>query len=171
MKKVAVIFLVLLCLFAAVACGGKDSYVLTEDNFFLVMTNMIYYPQQYVDKEITFDAFTYALTDVDGREYMCAVRKCSSGYGCNCGKDTVIGFILDYDGEIPSPRNQGEDGADKTWIRTTGKLAFADDFAPTEIRIYAADGSTVETVSFYTFRAAELTPIEDYSHLQWYVTK
>ena len=171
MKKVAVILLVLLFLFAAVSCGEQGSYVLTEDNFFLVMTNMIYYPQQYVDKEITFDAFTYALTDVEGKEYMCAVRKCSSGYGCNCGKDTVIGFILDYDGEIPAPRNQGEDGADKTWIRTTGKLVFADDFTPTEIRIYAADGSTVETVSFYTFRAAELTLIEDYSDLQWYVTK
>ncbi|MBP5404577.1 MAG: hypothetical protein J6Y74_01325 [Clostridia bacterium] len=170
MKKAVVILLVLLFLFAA-ACGGQDGYVLTEDNFFLVMTNMIYYPQQYADKEITFDAFTYALTDVEGREYMCAVRKCSSGYGCNCGKDTVIGFILDYDGEIPAPRNQSADGADKTWIHTTGKLVFTDDFAPTEIRIYAADGSTVETVSFYTFRAAELTLIENYSDLQWYVTK
>jgi len=170
MKKFFVLFLVLLISVMAFACAEPDSYVLTENTFFLVMTNIVYYPQQYVGKEITFDSYTYRLTDVEGREYMCAVRKCSSGFGCKCGKDTVIGFILDYDGVIPEPRNQSEDTLDKTWIHTTGKLALEDGYEATDIVIYSADGTTKETVSFFTYHVTKLTLIEDYSNLHYYVS-
>ena len=137
------------------------------------MTNMIYYPEQYLDSRIQFDCFTYTLVDVDGKAYTCGVRKCSAGYGCTCGKDTIIGFILDYDGDIPAPKNQSEDTPDKTWIHLDGKLASAQ---KTDIRIYAyigeeIDYSTIETISFYTFKAEKLTVIEDYSSLNYYVTK
>ena len=163
--------LILAC--CLVSCGGSDAYRLTEDTFFLVMTTIQYYPEQYVGKEITYDCFTYRLTDVDGKEYLCGVRKCSSGYGCNCGKDTIIGFILDYDGEIPEPRNQSEDSADKTWVHLVGRMPNAD---KQEIKIYAYNGDaidygTVETVVFYRFEVESLTTIEDYTGLSYYVTK
>ena len=171
MKK-ALLIVLLLALLVLPACGSK-SYDLTEETFFLVMKNMQYYPEQYVGKDVSYDCFTYRLTDVDGREYMCGVRKCSSGYGCNCGKDTIIGFILDYDGEIPEPRNQSEDSVDKTWVHLKGTLPNAE---KREIRIYAYNGDaidydTIETVVFYDFRVSSLTLIEDYSGLAYYVTK
>ena len=172
-KAVLCLVILILCLTAAFACGGHKRYDLTEETFFLVMTNMQYYPEQYVGKTVTYDCFTYRLTDVDGQEYMCGVRKCSSGYGCNCGKDTIIGFVLNYDGVIPEPVNQSEDTADKTWIHVEGTLASAQ---KREIRIYAYQGdqidySTVETVVFYDFDVAALSLIEDASGLAYYVTK
>ena len=171
MKRAVLILLVLLLLVASFACAEPSAYVLTEDTFFRVMTNINAYPHRYDGKDLTFDSFTYRLTDVDGTEYMCCVRKCSAGYGCKCGKDTVIGFILDYDGDIPEPKDQSADTVEKTWIRTTGKLVLSEDRKPTVLHIYAADGVTVEPVSFFTYHATELSLIEDYSGLQYYVTK
>ena len=155
------------------ACGGDEGYVLNEQTFFLVMTNMQYYPEQYVKKNVELDCFTYELIDVDGKRYICGVRKCSSGFGCTCGKDTIIGFLLDYDGTIPEPRNQSEDSVEKTWVHLKGKLDSAE---KTDIRIYAYNGDeidydTVETITFLTMKVDELSLIEDYSSLKYYVTK
>ena len=173
MKKCLVLCMIFLTAVCLSACGASDRYDLTEETFFLVMTNMQYYPEQYVGKTVTYDSFTYRLTDVEGKEYMCGVRKCSSGYGCNCGKDTIIGFILDYDGVIPEPKNQSEDTSDKTWIHLEGTLPSA---KKDEIKIYAYNGDeidydTVETVVFYHFAVSSLTPIEDASGLAYYVSK
>ena len=175
MKKLLILCLLVFVCVSVYACAGTTEYVLTERDYFKIMTNMLYYPEGYLDKDITFDSFTYRLTDVDGKEYMCAVRKCSAGYGCKCGKDTIIGFILDYDGEIPEPINQSEDTAEKTWIRTKGRLASAE---KTYIKVFAYDeageidyDAEPETVYFYTFKVSEMNVIEDYSGLAYYVTK
>ncbi|MBQ7164972.1 MAG: hypothetical protein IJR61_06550 [Clostridia bacterium] len=163
---------VLGALFIFQSCGSKN-YVLTEKNFFLVMTNAQYYPEQYLGKDMSFDCFTYRFTDVDGKEYTCGVRKCSSGYGCKCGKDTVIGFILEYAGDIPEPVRQSEDCNEKAWIHVTGRIKSAE---KTTIKIYAylgdePDYSTVEEIAFLTFGVNALERIEDYSSLNYYVTK
>lgn len=174
MKKVLALVLLLCVAFAFVSCGGSDKVELTEETFFYGMTTIQMYPEEYVGKEISFDCFTYLLTDTDGNEYMCGVRKCSAGYGCKCGKDSVIGFILDYDGVIPAPVNQSEDTAEKSWIHVKGTLATAE---KTEIQIYAYDSvgqidrTKREQVSFCTFAVSSLTVIDDYSGLAYYVTK
>ena len=175
MKKAVAIVLALSALLCCVlgACSNNKEYVLTEKTFFLVMTNMQYYPEQYVGKSVEYDCFTYDLTDVGGKTYRCGVRQCSAGFGCKCGKDTIIGFILDYDGVIPEPKNQSEDTSDKTWIHLEGTLPSA---KKDEIKIYAYNGDeidydTVETVVFYHFAVSSLTPIEDASGLAYYVSK
>lgn len=172
-RKLIGAILALCCLAAAFAGCGTDSYILNEDTFFLVMTNMQYYPEQYVGKHIEFDCFVYHLTDVEGNVYVCGVRKCSAEYGCQCGNDTVIGFVLEYGGSIPDPVNQSEDTNDKAWIHVRGTIPSAQ---KTDIRIYAytaageVDYDTVETISFLTFMADSVTEIEDYSGLHYYVT-
>ena len=173
MKKVLIIALAIMLLVSVAACGGEgDRIDLTEQTFFYAMTTIQMYPEEYFGKEISYDCYTYRLTDVDGREYICGVRKCSAGYGCKCGKDSVIGFILDYDGDIPEPKNQSVDTQEKSWIHLEGTLASAE----TEtIRIYGYDGDVinydrVESVVFCRFRVASLTLIEDYSNLNYYVT-
>ncbi len=168
MKKYRIIAL-LAAFIIILASGCKEKrYSLKEDNFFLVMTNMQYYPQQYVGKDIDFDCFTYDLTDIDGKTYRLGVRKCSSGYGCKCGKDTVIGFILNYDGQIPEPKNQSEDSVEKSWIHVKGTVAGAE---KTKITVFAADGETKEFIEILTFNASEISVIEDYKNLNYYVTK
>lgn len=166
MKKflsvLSVIFILFLC-----ACGKPGKYNLTENTFFLVMTNMQYYPAQYVGADIEFDAFTYELTDINGEKYICVVRQCSAGYGCKCGKDTVIGFLIEYDGQIPAPRNQSTPDNDKTWVHVKGTLPNDE---KTDIQIYAIDGA-VETITFLSFKAETLEIIEDYSGLHYYVDK
>lgn len=173
---------VLLCIaamFSAFAvlfsgCGEKNEYILDESTFFFVMNNLQYYPEQYQGKNIEFACFTYDLTDVDGAVYRCGVRKCSSGYGCTCGNDTIIGFILDYGGKIPEPKNQSENTNEKTWINLKGTLASSN---KTKISIYAynADGSVdetrIETIEFLTFSVEKLSIITDYSGLNYYVVK
>ena len=159
-----------LCSFPA--CVPKE-YVLNEKTFFKVMTNIQAYPEQYLDKNLEFDCFTYSLTDVSsGKEYICGVRKCSSSYGCTCGKDTVIGFILNYEGEIPAPRNQSEDNTDKTWVHLRGSLSGAE---KTEITVYAYDNGGItdrkERISFLSFTVSSVSVIDDYSGLNYYVTK
>ena len=157
-----------------VSCAKEKEYKLNESTFFLVMTNMQYYPEQYLNKNIEFDCFTYDLTDVDGNVYRCGVRKCSSGYGCKCGKDTVIGFLLRYDGSLPEPKNQSEDTNDKSWIHLSGTLTSTE---KTKITVYAynADGSinknSTEIIEFLTFDVSEVSVISDYSGLNYYVTK
>lgn len=177
MKKIRVLSLMLafvVLLPSSFGCGGKKQYTLTEKTFFLVMTNIQYYPEQYLGSVIEYDAFTYKLTDVNGKEYVAAVRKCSSGYGCTCGNDTVIGFLLDYAGDIPEPRNQSADNNDKTWIHVVGSLKSAE---KTSITVNAfkpdgtVDGDKTETISFLTFGASSVETIADYSRLAYYVTK
>ena len=173
MKKIFVLLLITVMALCFAACGGSDRVDLTEDTFFYGMTTIQMYPEEYYGKVISYDCFTYRLTDVDGKEYMCGVRKCSAGYGCKCGKDSVIGFILEYDGAIPEPKNQSVDTADKTWVHLEGTLASSEN---TEIKIYGYDGDQinydrVESVVFGRFKVSSLTVIEDYSGLSYYVTK
>ena len=173
MKKVLIALLVFLLICSFGACKESDRLDLTENTFFYGMTTIYLHADRYVGKDISFDCFTYRLTDVNGQDYLLGVRKCSAGYGCNCGKDTIIGFILDYDGDIPEPMNQGEDSADKTWVHLRGTVASAE---AEVINIYAYDGdvvdrSKVEAVSFYHFTVVELTMFEDYTGLAYYVTK
>lgn len=174
MKKILLVLLLLSLVLGLCACDEDEDYSMNESTFFRVMTNIQYYPEQYVGKQISYDCFTYRLVDVSGNEYLCGVRKCSSGYGCTCGNDTIIGFILDYDGEIPEPKNQSEDTPDKTWVHLVGTLENANQH---EIKIYAYKNGAVdysaptETVVFCRFKVSSLTLIEDYSGLAYYVTK
>ena len=172
MKKA--LFTISLCIMVIclAACGGSDRYDLTEETFFYGMTTMQLYPEEYVGKAISFDCFTYRLTDVAGGDHLCGVRKCSAGDGCNCGEDTIIGFILDYDGVIPEPKNQSVDTPDKTWVHLEGTLASAE---TQTIDIYGYDGEQinydrVESVVFCRFKVSALSRIEDYSALAYYVT-
>ena len=173
MKRTGLISLLLcFCLFVG-GCGKKD-YVLSEDTFFLVMTNLQYYPEQYLESEIEFDCFTYDLKDVDGNSHLCGVRKCSSGYGCTCGNDTIIGFLLQYDGELPAPRHQSDSDPDKAWVHLRGKLDSAEKVT-IEINAYNADGtidpSRTEQIVFLVFDVESASEIEDASGLNYYVTK
>ncbi len=157
------------------ACSdNKDEYVLTENTFFMVMTNALIYPEEYVGKNFELDCFIYDLEDTSGNVYRLGVRKCSSGYGCNCGKDTIIGFILDYDGVLPKPKNQSEDTPDKAWVHLKGRI-ISTEKTVIEIYGYNADGeldkSIKETVSFLTYAPDSVTEIADYSGLNYYVTK
>ena len=176
MKKTALICLLLLLSMLLTACGGgkDDQYVLNEDTFFLVMTNMQYYPEQYLDAEIEYDGFIYELQDVDGNTYTCGVRKCSSGYGCTCGRDTIIGFLLEADQELPAARNQSEDSNDKAWVHLSGRLQSAEKTTVT-IHSYREDGTidpdNNEQIVFLVFDVSSCEPIEDYSNLNYYVTK
>ena len=108
MKK----FITVLSILGLSACT-TDNSVLTEQTFFLVMTNIQTYPEEYIDKDLTFDCFTYELKATDGTSYMCGVRQCSSGFGCKCGKDTIIGFILNSEKQLPEPKNQYDNTNDK----------------------------------------------------------
>ena len=146
---------------------------IAESKFFLVMTNIQYFPEEYVNKNITLDCFTYNVKDVNNQEYLCGVRKCTAGFGCKCGKDTVIGFILHYEGDIPEPKNQYEDTNDKTWIHISGLLASKDK-TPIEINSYDSNGNITEqteVVEFLTFNVSSLETITDYSRLAYFVSK
>lgn len=175
MKKLVTLLLaVVLCAscVACVACGGRD-YVLNESTFFLVMTNMQYYPENYLKSHVEFDCFTYELVDVNGNSYICGVRKCSSGYGCTCGNDTIIGFVLESEQPLPEPRNQSEDTNDKTWVHLSGKIKSAQKIK-IEIHSYLEDGSVdpnkTEQIEFLTFAVESCELIQDYSNLHYYVT-
>ncbi len=176
MKRLCSLVLAAVLCFSLAACKdkGETAYDLTEDTFFLVMTNMQYYPEQYLGAPMSLDCFTYALTDVDGNSHLCGVRKCSAGYGCTCGKDTIIGFLLESDEALPAPRNQSADNNDKTWVHLTGELKSAD-MTDITIHAYLPDGSVDpdknETISFLTYKVATCELIEDASGLQYYVTK
>ena len=172
MKKFFAVMLATFTLLLS-GCGEESEYILNEKSFFLVMTHVQYYPAEYVGKNFEYDCFTYELTDVDGKSYVCGVRKCSAGYGCTCGKDTIIGFILNYDGEIPAPKNQSADNNDKTWVHLKGKVESSEFI---NIRVYAYNGdevdySVVETVPLLTYNVETINIIEDYSSLNYYVTK
>lgn len=170
-KRLAALALMLVLLLSG--CGGPKDYVLNEETFFLVMTNMQYYPEQYLGSKLEFDCFTYELKDVDGNSYLCGVRKCSSGYGCTCGNDTIIGFILASEEELPAPRNQSEDSNDKTWVHLSGSLQSAEKKTVT-IHAYLPDGSVdpdnTEQIVFLVFDVESCELIEDYSGLNYYVT-
>lgn len=172
MKRRIILFLLCLLLLLS-SCGQSKTYILNEETFFLVMTNMQYYPEQYLDSSIEFDCFTYTLVDVNGKEYMCGVRKCSSGFGCTCGKDTIIGFLLEYNDYIPKPRNQSEDSNEKTWVHIKGKLVGSE---KKTIQIYAYNGdeidyNTIESILFLSLNVESIELIDNYSNLKYYVTK
>ena len=145
----------------------SNDYDMNEKTFFLVMTNIQYYPEQYVNKEISFDSFTYKLTSTQGEDYLCVVRKCSSGFGCKCGKDTIIGFIVDNDLGLPEPKNQYDDTNDKSWIHVLGQIKSTE---KTVFEIYNAD-NVPEEVSFLSIEIKDFSIIEDYSNLHYYVDK
>ena len=173
MKKAIVILLLILVVLLAACSQKTDGYVLDEKTFFLVMTNVQYYPAQYVGKNFVFDGFVYDLEDIDGVHHTCIARKCSAGYGCTCGKDTIIGFVIRYDGDLPAPRNQGDDTNDKAWVHCKGQVASA---TKQDIKVYAysngeIDYNTIETISFPVFNLESFSEIEDYSALHYYVTK
>ena len=165
MKNKSLLFL--LPAFLLNSCSGPSSYVLNESTFFLVMTHIQYYPEEYINKDITFDCFTYELESISGETYLCAVRKCSAGFGCKCGKDTIIGFIVDKDLNLPAPKNQYENTNDKSWIHVTGQI---ESIEKSQFSIYTAD-DTIEQVQFLSFRIDEFSVIEDYSNLHYYVEK
>ena len=101
------------------------------------------------------------------------MRKCTAGFGCKCGKDTVIGFILNYEGNIPSPKNQYEDTNDKSWIHITGKLTSIEK-TPIEINSYDSEGNILEqteVVEFLSFDISSLETITDYTNLAYFVSK
>ena len=169
MKKSALLLIPSLLLLT----GCQNDCNIPESNFFLVMTNIQYYPEEYVNKNITLDCFTYNVKDVNNKDYLCGVRKCTAGFGCRCGKDTVICFILNYEGEIPEPKNQYEDTNEKSWIHISGQLASKEK-TPIEINSYDASGNITEQteiVEFLTFNVSSLETITDYSKLAYFVSK
>lgn len=151
---------------------GSDKCVISENRFYLIMDNIIRYPEEYVNKEITVDCFTYNIENVDGDVTVCGVRKCSSGYGCKCGRDTIIGFILKYEtGDIPAAKNQYENNVEKTWVHLTGHLESKQKTTIT-IFSYNADGTPstdTEEIQFLTLNVESLELIEDYQNLRYYV--
>ena len=48
-----------------IGCTSQKSYVLNESTFFLVMTNIQYYPEEYVNKDLTFDSFINGVNILD----------------------------------------------------------------------------------------------------------
>ena len=172
MKKLVFVLLAIIVCFSCVACGARD-YVLNENTLFLVMTNIQYYPENYLQSNIEFDCFTYELVDVNGTSYTCGVRKCSSGYGCTCGNDTIIGFVLECEEQLPEPKNQSADTNDKTWVHLSGKVKSANKIK-IEINSYLADGSIdptkTEQIELLVFVVNSFELIEDYSNLAYYVT-
>ena len=176
MKKLAIIKTLSIVLLLIVMCCSLSACfdgVIEEKQFFRVMTSIQYYPSNYTDLTLELDCFTYKLVDVQGKEYICGVRKCSSGYGCICGNDTIIGFVLEYDGELPEPKNQSEDTNDKTWVHLVGKLKNADMM---NIEIYSykdgvIDTNNTEQIQFLVLVVESCELIEDYSNLNYYVTK
>ena len=155
-----------------VACQDNNC-VIKESNFFLVMTNILYYPEDYLNKDLSLDCFTYNVTDINDVNYLCGVRKCTAGYGCRCGKDSVIGFILNYEGNIPEPKNQYDDTNDKSWIHIAGKLSSKDK-ANIKMYSYDAEGNktdTVEEIQFLSFDVTTLEIVTDYSNLHYFVSK
>ena len=147
--------------------GCSKNYDMNEKTFFLVMTNIQYYPEEYIGKDISFDSFTYELTSVQGDSYLCVVRKCSSGFGCKCGKDTIIGFVVDNNLDLPEPKNQYDDTNDKAWIHIVGQIKSTDKKV---FEIYNAD-NVPEEVSFLSLEIKDFSVIEDYSNLHYYVDK
>lgn len=165
----ASVLIAVVCAFAG--CGGSKDYNLTEATFFKVMYNMVYYPEQYLGANVSLDCFVYEIEDVKtGEQFVCGVRKCSSGIGCTCGNDTIIGFILDYNGVIPAARNQSEDSSDKTWIHISGSLVSAE---KVWVNVYSyQDGEptdNIEQINFYRFNVETLEEI-DGTGLKYYVT-
>ena len=165
-QKLAIILLLIVLCCSLTACFDG---VIVENQFFHVMTAIQYYPSDYMDMTLEFDCFTYELVDVKENSYICGVRKCSSGYGCVCGNDTIIGFVLEYDGVLPEPKNQSEDTNDKTWVHLSGKLKSTDKI---EIEIYSyTDGkidlSKTEKIQFLVFVVDSCEIIEDYSNLNY----
>ncbi|MBR1867953.1 MAG: hypothetical protein IJ800_05175, partial [Clostridia bacterium] len=67
MKKYLLLILSLFCVLP-LACSRSTGYTLTEQTFFLVMTNIQYYPEQYIGQKIEYDCFSYELTDIDGKK-------------------------------------------------------------------------------------------------------
>lgn len=181
-KKIKLIFMsLLLSLFLLFAsCGadvdeqGRKVYRLNESTYFKVMNNMLMFPEQYDGCAIELDFFLYEIEDIHGDKTLCGVRHCSSGYGCNCGKDTVIGFILRYDGTLPEPKNQSTPDNDKAWIHAKGELSS---MQKTLLEIYAYDAegnidkTKTEQIYFYEFIVEEYSVIEDASNLHYYVSK
>lgn len=172
MKHAIRTLLSVLAVLCILLTGAGCDYVLNERTFFKTMTNMLAFPSSYMGSNIELDCFVYELTDVEsGEEYTLGVRKCSSGVGCTCGNDTIIGFILDYDGSIPAAKNQSEDTNDKAWIHIAGKLESE---TPETIAISAyTDGvpnGQTEYIQMFRFSVSSLTAIEDYSSLAYYVT-
>ena len=174
MRKITPIILIMLILCVAFAACGPRNYVLNENTFFLVMTNIQAYPQNYLESNLEFDCFTYELVDVDGNSYMCGVRQCSAGYGCQCGKDTIIGFILEYDGELPEPRNQSDDSNDKTWVHLSGKVKSAEAktiHLPSYLDDGSVDPNNTDEIKLLVYTVDSCVLIENYSNLKHYVTK
>lgn len=177
MKKLK--FMCLALVFAAVvsvlcACG-KTEWILTEENFFFTLNNVQMFPERYLNNVFELNCYTYLITDTEGNTYLCGVRHCSSGYGCTCGNDTIIGFLLDYDGEIPEPVNQSDkNSVEKTWIHIRGTIETAE---RVQIKVYAytdgvADPSKpTETISIPTLSVSSLTVLseEEYKDLKPYV--
>ena len=165
------IFSLLLLPLLLTSCGS-DKCVISENRFYLIMDNIIRYPEEYVNKEIAVDCFTYNIENVDGDVTVCGVRKCSSGYGCKCGRDTIIGFILKYeDGDIPAAKNQYENNVEKTWVHLTGHLESKQKTTIT-IFSYNADGTPstdAEEIQFLTLNVESLELIDDYQNLRYYV--
>ena len=147
--------------------GCSKNYDMNESTFFLVMTNIQYYPEEYIGKDISFDSFTYKLTSTQGVDYLCVVRKCSSGFGCKCGKDTIIGFIVDNDLGLPEPKNQYDDTNEKAWVHIVGQIKSTE---KTEFEIYNANNEP-EPVQFLNLEIKDFSIIDDYSNLHYYVDK
>ena len=147
--------------------GCSKNYDMNESTFFLVMTNIQYYPEEYIGKDISFDSFTYKLTSTQGDDYLCVVRKCSSGFGCKCGKDTIIGFIVDNDLGLPEPKNQYDDTNEKAWVHIVGQIKSTE---KTEFEIYNANNEP-EPVQFLNLEIKDFSIIDDYSNLHYYVGK
>lgn len=170
----------LVLMLSITGCSNSNSpkdYVLTEDTFFLMLTNLNYYPETYLNHDLEFDAFTYNIKDIEGNDHLAIVRKCSSGFGCKCGRDTIIGFLVNPENSnisFPEPKNQSEDTNDKAWVHVKGTMPSADKTTIT-INSYNADGSInpdkTEELQMLTLNVSECTPIEDSSGLAYYVTK
>lgn len=169
-KGAAVLFAAIF-LFAGCAQKGKE-HVLNDVTYYLVMQSMLFNPSAYLQDTFVLECFVYEIEDVQtGEVFTCGVRKCPSNIGCRCGNDSVLGFRLLFDGDIPPARNQTANDSDKTWIRVSGKLAGTE-LTGVDVYRYDAEGNptnTIETIYFCSLEASSLEEI-DGSELSYYVS-
>lgn len=160
-QKISFAILILSVTFCAFAGCSSGGYSLDEAHYFLTMQNMLYFPENYVGDSFEYDCFVYEIEDaISGETYICGVRKCPANFGCKCGNDSILGFMLVYDGDIPAARNQSENSNDKTWIHVTGIMTNAD---MTAVNIYSldAEGNPTEMIEKIFFCKLNVETLEE----------
>ena len=135
MKKIISLLLVAVSLLSLASCGGKQAIIdkarkereTTEETLekvfsvreqtFVATVDSIYRETDYYINEYNYIKYVgFVLHQSDPTDDKVSYPwVCRYGPGC-CGSGTTPGFVVVYDGDLPS---------DKTWVEVTGKLKIA----------------------------------------------